>query len=284
MTETEYQETTTPDTFAKIETAVFTTAETLITNLLALLTRLWHIIFPPQKEEGIAQPDPDSLPATNRQKRIFYAIGLLAITIDQISKWAIEATVPLNTQSIPFPSLYPYFQITHIPNTGAAFGIFPNVHLFFTTLSILLSFGIAYFNFQLPNRSRKIRITLGVVFGGAMGNLIDRFRLGHVTDFMDVNLRSIIDVPLADWAIFNVADACIVFGTLTLAYFMFKEQEVAHQKEQQEKLETAVSHIITQMQTDGTMQLRPAPPNKETLPPFLAARQPKSDPIPESTL
>ncbi|MEJ2750557.1 MAG: signal peptidase II, partial [Anaerolineae bacterium] len=170
----------------------------------------------PHLGEDCRQPVPEGSMPFYRRKHIFAWVGLAVIIIDQLTKWRVEATIPLNTSLAPIPRLYPYFQFSHVANTGTFFGLFPSAKWIFAILAIVVAFGLAYFNYHLPAQSLKLRLALGLLFGGAMGNLIDRVRLGHVTDFMNVNLRPLlhplIDIPILDWAVFNVADMAISAG------------------------------------------------------------------------
>jgi signal peptidase II len=94
---------------------------------------------------------------------------------------------------------------------------------------------LAVFNYSLPTQSIKLRLALGFLFGGAIGNLADRFRIGHVTDFMNVNLRPLlqplIDIPILDWAIFNVADMAISTGIAFMLYIILFEPELIEEME-----------------------------------------------------
>lgn len=165
-----------------------------------------------------------------QRKQFIFLIGLFIIILDQLTKWRIERMIPLNTSLAPIPALYPYFQLTHISNTGSVFGLFPQAKWVITVLAVVISISIVYFNFQLPAQSFKLRLTMGLLFGGAMGNLIDRIRIGHVTDFMNINLRPLlqplIDIPILDWAVFNVADMAISSGIALMAYIMLREPDL----------------------------------------------------------
>lgn len=167
--------------------------------------------------------NPSHSAAVKHSQRLAVWVALLVLLIDQISKWRVEATMPLNTAVAPFPGLYPYFQLAHVANRGAAFGLFSSGFLIFTILAVIVAAVIVWYNFSLQTQSKLVRIALGLLFGGAVGNLIDRLRQGHVTDFLDFDLSSVINVPLADWAVFNVADMAIVAGVILLAIVMIKD-------------------------------------------------------------
>jgi signal peptidase II len=193
------------------------------------------------------QPVPEDVMPYHRRKQIFAFLGVTILIIDQLTKWRIEATMPLYTSLAPIPSLYPYFQFTHVPNTGTLFGLFPDAKWIFTVLAAIVSIGLAVFNYRLPTQSLKLRLALGFLFGGALGNLTDRFRIGHVTDFMNVNLRPLlqplIDIPILDWAIFNVADMAISTGIGFMLYIILFEPELIEEPGQKSAVETTNNDI-----------------------------------------
>lgn len=125
---------------------------------------------------------------------------------DQLTKWLVREFLELR-ESFPADG---FFRLTHTFNTGSAFGLFRDQNLPLILVSVV---GITIL--MLIYRSQRhpgnlLRLSLGLQFGGAAGNLLDRVRLGHVTDFVDVG----------SWPIFNVADASIVVG-LTMLAWMF---------------------------------------------------------------
>jgi signal peptidase II len=164
--------------------------------------------------------------AVKKSQRLFIWVALIVLLIDQLSKYWIEITMPLNTSSVPFEALYPYFQLTHVANTGAAFGILKGASFIFTILAVIVSFAIAFYNFKLKGDSVLLRVALGLLFGGAVGNLLSRLRIGHVTDFLNFDVSSIINFPYADWPVFNVADMALIAGIIILGYIMIKEPEL----------------------------------------------------------
>jgi signal peptidase II len=190
---------------------------------------------------------PDNLMPVGRRKQIFAWLGVFVLIIDQLTKWRIEAAMPLYTSVAPIPELYPYFQFTHVPNTGTLFGLFPEAKWIFTVLALIVSIGLIVFNYSLPTQSIKLRLALGFLFGGAIGNLVDRFRIGHVTDFMNVNLRPLlqplIDIPILDWAIFNVADMAISTGIGFMFYIILFEPELIEESGRTSAAENANNDV-----------------------------------------
>ena len=137
-------------------------------------------------------------------------LGIFVFLADQFSKYLVREFLFLY-ESVPREG---FLRITHTFNTGSIFGLFQG----YNTPLILVSFiGVAVL--VLLYRSQRyptglLRLSLGLQLGGAFGNLLDRVRLGHVTDWVDVG----------PWPVFNVADASIVTGLVILAWVFVKAE------------------------------------------------------------
>ncbi|HYN87882.1 MAG TPA: signal peptidase II, partial [Ardenticatenaceae bacterium] len=139
---------------------------------------------------------------------LLWPVALLVFVADQATKLIVARELALWESWRPFEEFpLSIFAITHISNTGAAFGILPNASLFFVVVAIVVSGAIAYYYRRLPSHHWWLFLSLGLQLGGALGNLVDRLRLGYVVDFIEVGI----------WPIFNVADSSIVVGVLLLA-------------------------------------------------------------------
>lgn len=138
----------------------------------------------------------------------FWIIFLGAFLVDQASKLLITGTITLN-HSIPV--LTGIFHITYIRNPGAAFGIMANRTPVFIVISLLVIAGIIFFYYKQGFKRGIIPSSLGLIAGGALGNLVDRVRFGEVIDFLDFRV----------WPVFNLADSAIVVGSalLVLAFW-----------------------------------------------------------------
>jgi signal peptidase II len=156
-------------------------------------------------------------PPTRAQRSLLLLVSAVVILVDQASKWVVEQQLPLHSSWAPLPGLDHLFRITHLSNTGAAFGLFPGGSLLFSLIAALVAIVILYYNFQLPAGNHLLRFALGLQLGGALGNLVDRLRIGHVTDFLD----------FGRWPVFNLADAAIVGGVVLLALLMLVEERAA---------------------------------------------------------
>ena len=130
----------------------------------------------------------------------------LVFSIDQVTKAVVRHTMFVG-ESIPRDGPV---RITHTFNTGTAFGLFPD-QTFFLIIASLVGISVLVLVYRNPPfTSPLLRLSLGVQLGGAAGNLLDRIRVGQVTDFVDLGF----------WPVFNVADAAIVVGIFGLAYLL----------------------------------------------------------------
>jgi signal peptidase II len=125
------------------------------------------------------------------------------LLVDQATKTAVGGLL-LPGRSVPV--LGDYLRLTHVQNPGGAFGLFRNSGSAFAIASIgavlLLLWTIARYH----ARSRPAEVALGLVLGGAIGNLVDRIRFGRVVDFLDAGVGDV------RWPVFNVADIAVVVG------------------------------------------------------------------------
>lgn len=131
----------------------------------------------------------------------------MVVALDQISKQWIRA------HAAPGEVLYEAGRLTilHVCNTGAAFGILPGQSVILSVLALIAILIIMAFYRHIAGTSGWYSFTLGMVLGGAIGNVVDRIRLGCVTDFIDVRLFG-----SYHWPAFNVADAAITVGIVLL--------------------------------------------------------------------
>ena len=173
--------------------------------------------------EDVGTPSPNS--PFYRRPTLSLLLGLVILLIDQWTKWLIQTRMPLNTVLVPIESWYPYFQFTYIANTGTVFGPFPDASWLFTLLAIVVSITLIVLMYKTPTDSILFRLAVGLLFGGAMGNLLDRLRIGFVVDFIDIDVSSVVNLPFADWAVFNVADMALISGIILLSLHMLLEPE-----------------------------------------------------------
>lgn len=162
--------------------------------------------------------------ATMKDRVVLLLVAALVVILDQLSKAYIIQTLPLYQSWAPIPSLAAFFRITHATNTGIAFGLFPNIGWLVGVMAVVVTAAVLYFNDHLTSDSLWVRVALGLIVGGALGNLIDRIRIGHVTDFLD----------FGPWPVFNLADLAIVSGAVLLAWLVMREERLAKEAAQVE--------------------------------------------------
>ena len=171
---------------------------------------------------------PVERPSTITDQTLLLVVTAVVIILDHLTKLFIESWLPLNTSWQPWPEYAHLFQITHVSNTGAAFGLFPTGSNIFMVVAVLVAVIIIIYNYRLPAGHFLFRAALGLQLGGALGNLVDRIRLGHVTDFLD----------FGPWPVFNLADTSIVAGVAVLVLLMALEgRETAEEDEPEPLLE-----------------------------------------------
>ncbi len=154
--------------------------------------------------------------ANNKHKKQFlpFIIALVAVCADQYTKTL--ARTELSGGSVPV--VEGVFHLTYVENTGAAFGIFQNSNGFFIVLVSAILLGIIVSLYLLKPQSLLLKISAGLVMGGAAGNLIDRVFRGFVVDFLDFR---IIRYP-----VFNLADMLVVTGAaLICVHLIFFERK-----------------------------------------------------------
>jgi signal peptidase II len=133
----------------------------------------------------------------------------MIVVIDQWSKWSVVKTVDLYTST---SVIKPFFYITSHRNRGAAFGILQNERLFFIIVTLFVVCMLGYYLWRIRSGHIAFRTSLALVMGGAIGNLIDRIRLGEVVDFLDFRFGEY------HFPVFNLADSAIVIGVGILAF------------------------------------------------------------------
>jgi signal peptidase II len=150
-------------------------------------------------------------------------IGAIVVALDQWTKAWVRST--LDYMEIFRPDLWitEYARIMHWKNTGAAFGMFDNMGQVFLILSIFVTIAILYYYPRIPREDWLLRLAMGLLFGGALGNMLDRIMHNFaVTDFI-----SVLNFP-----VFNVADASISIGVailfLTMLWQEYKEKKAAN--------------------------------------------------------
>lgn len=143
---------------------------------------------------------------------ILIRVFLIVLVIDQVSKALILSFLPFST---PCPVIKNFLFFTLTSNQGAAFGIMPWASYLFLTLQGLVVIGSFLFIKRLAKLSRTYQVAIGMISGGAAGNLFDRLTFGKVIDFIDLRF----------WPVFNLADSSIVLGgAVILCLLLFQKK------------------------------------------------------------
>ena len=149
-------------------------------------------------------------------------IAAVTLLVDQFTKYlAVTYLAPVKVWA-PVPSLAHIFTFTYVTNTGVAFGMFKDLAPIFIVISFVVITAIFFYQRQVPQGARLVRLALGLQLGGATGNLVDRLHMnGRVVDFLHLHYYT--STLSLDWPVSNVADIAIVTGVILLAFTMLRE-------------------------------------------------------------
>lgn len=145
--------------------------------------------------------------------------AIVLIGLDQWTKYlALTQLQPVG--NIEF--IQGFMDFTFVENRGVAFGMFSGQRWFILLLTSVITLGLVYYYIKLPKTQeyKPVRFAMVLVFSGAIGNIIDRMRLGYVVDFFEFTFF--------DWPVFNMADVYVVVGVILMAFliiFVIKEEE-----------------------------------------------------------
>jgi signal peptidase II len=154
-------------------------------------------------------------------------VGTLTLVLDQWTKWLVHSRFRVGET---YDLIDPVLALTYVRNKGAAFGILQTANPafrepFFFIVPVVAISVISYLFYRLEERQKVSALALSLVLSGAVGNLVDRARLGFVVDFVDIHWKEVYH-----WPMFNVADSCIVVGVSLLFLLSFREPGKAKTK------------------------------------------------------
>ncbi len=149
---------------------------------------------------------------------IFFVTAAVLIALDQLTKVLVSSNLQLHDS---VPVINGFLNLVHVRNPGAAFGFLAKApawfrSVFFIAVTVGAILLILYYLKQTGAADRNQVVALSFIFAGAVGNLIDRIRLGEVIDFIDVY------VSTHHWPAFNVADSAISVGAVLLLLSLLK--------------------------------------------------------------
>jgi len=158
----------------------------------------------------------------------------LLLAIDQGSKWLVRSNLAIGEAWAPIPALSKIFTITHVQNTGVAFGQLPGLGWLFMLVNVLVVVGVFIFYPRIPEGQWILRVSSVLIVVGSLGNITDRLRVtllvaqetgnvwtalphAYVTDFVDFKI----------WPVWNVADMCVVSGVAILGWWLWRSEQEA---------------------------------------------------------
>jgi signal peptidase II len=152
-------------------------------------------------------------------KKIYFGIAIIAIALDQLTKWLASTHLVMHEQNPVMPS----FNLTLMHNYGAAFSFLSNAggwqRWFFTIIAVVISIVLIVWITRLKANEKWLGVSLSLVLGGAIGNLIDRVAYGYVIDFIQWYYDRFY------WPAFNIADSAIFVGAAMLLISSFFAEE-----------------------------------------------------------
>ena len=150
------------------------------------------------------------------------SVAIPMLILDWSTKWLVQTHITQITEVIPI--IPGFFNLRHDRNTGAAFGVLAahRILLILITIAALAFIFAYYLRFR---ESRWMQVSLGFLLGGAIGNFIDRIRLGEVVDFLQFGIAS----KKLFWPTFNVADVSVCIGAGMLIVYLFRNRNIDHQ-------------------------------------------------------
>ena len=156
-----------------------------------------------------------------RKLLILLPILLVGVALDQVTKQLVLSYLPLGAQ---IPVIKGFFNIVHVHNRGAAFGLMSTwsldfVRIFFLCTTCIVLLVVGYLWWRLPGDQRLAAVGYSLIMAGALGNLVDRVRFGEVVDFLDFYWGHY------HWPAFNVADSLVCLGAGVLFWVILREEK-----------------------------------------------------------
>ena len=160
----------------------------------------------------------------------YFWVGLVAlfVAMDQFSKYVINQTIPINQSSELIPG---FFSLQHVRNEGAAMGILDGQRWIFMTFTVVIIVAAVLFLLSGKVKNRWGILSISMIIGGGIGNMIDRVFLGEVIDFFAFNFWGF------EFWIFNVADIFVTCGTFLLALYILLSSDFDSKKDVNEDIE-----------------------------------------------
>ncbi|RXV12223.1 signal peptidase II [Enterococcus faecalis] len=147
---------------------------------------------------------------------VYFLISALLVGLDQWSKYLTVQNISLGETKEFIPG---FLSLTHLRNTGAAWSLLEGKMIFFYVITVIVSVVIIYLLIKNYNKSIWYSVGLSFVLAGAIGNFIDRVRLGYVVDMLQTDFMN--------FPIFNVADSTLVVGVICIFIYLILDEKAA---------------------------------------------------------
>jgi len=148
-----------------------------------------------------------------KPRPIFWILCSLLLISDQWSKRLVEEHFWVGQSREIIPN---FLNLTYVLNDGMAFGLFQGKNVLLGIIVTCIMAGMFWYSRNLNWKKAEVNIIAAMIASGAVGNLTDRIRVGHVIDFVDVNLQ------IYHWPVFNIADSCISLSMVWILFRMWK--------------------------------------------------------------
>jgi signal peptidase II len=163
---------------------------------------------------------------------------LLFVALDRLTKWLVVHNLAVNQAWAPVPALSRVFTITHVQNTGIAFGQFHGLGWIFMLVNVIVLFGVVFYYPRIPVKQWPLRLAAALILAGDLGNIIDR--IGTIVRAMDqvgtvwaalsrAYVTDMFDFKI--WPVFNVADMCVVAGVLLAGWMTWRADRAEARQE-----------------------------------------------------
>lgn len=181
-----------------------------------------------------------------RNDLLMVAVGVLVVLADQLTKHWITQYFTAGAPKDPISLLGPYLQLIYDQNTGVAFSLLEGQGVLFLFIAIAIAV-VGYLYWRLhDSASLPLKLTFGLILGGALGNVIDRFSHQYVVDFIHFQIPGHFDYP-----IFNLADSAICVGVVLLAVLLWRADSSAHKPAPSTGPSDSSDSSVSQAAADG---------------------------------
>lgn len=156
-----------------------------------------------------------------RGTAVFLSAAGFVLILDQVTKAIVRDTLAVG-QRWPEADLLltRFFTFTHVENTGVAFGMLQGLGKWYAIVPLAIAVGVLVYRRRLPAHDVWMNLASGLIVAGALGNVVDRLRMGRVTDFLDFQV----------WPVFNVADTAVFVGVVMVTIHVWRDER-AHQED-----------------------------------------------------